>query len=135
MVKKKEQKVFLKTDDFPQELKKYRTSDGMEFESLQAASEHEEDLKNPYYIMYRDKARELQEANRKLTEKQEEIDLLNKRIEEMQKDLLRGSENRFPTQLPQDPYRNPCPTFPNPADPSQQPYRWNCGCKPKPLYA
>lgn len=132
MSKKKQKDI--KTNDFPQELKKYRTSDGMEFETLLAATEHEEDLKNPYYIMYRDKSRELQEANRKLTEKQEEIDLLNKRIEEMQKDLLRGSENRFPTQqLPQDPYRNPCPTFPNinPADPSQQPYRWNCGCKPK----
>ena len=99
----------------------------MEFENLQAASKHEKDLKNPYYTMYKDKSRELQEANRKLTEKQQEIDLLNKRIEEMQRDLLRGSENRFPTQLPQDPYgRSPCPTFPNinPADPSQQPYRW-----------
>lgn len=126
MPKKKQQDI--KTNDFPQELKKYRTSDGMEFETLQAASEHEEDLKNPYYTMYKDKSRELQEANRKLTEKQQEIDLLNKRIEEMQRDLLRrGSENRFPTQLPQDPYgRSPCPTFPNinPADPSQQPYKW-----------
>lgn len=131
MVKKKEQSV--KIDNFPQELKKYRTSDGMEFESLQAASEHEENLKNPYYMMYKDKSRELQEANRKLTEKQEEIDLLKKRIEEMQRDLLRGYTNKFPTQLPQDPYGNPCPTFPtiNPADPSQQPYRWNCEYKPK----
>lgn len=125
MLKKKQQDI--KTNDFPQELKKYRTSDGMEFETLQAASEHEENLKNPYYTMYKDKSRELQEANRKLTEKQQEIDLLNKRIEEMQRDLLRGSENRFPTQLPQDPYgRSPYLTFPNinPADPSQQPYRW-----------
>lgn len=125
MPKKKQQDI--KTNDFPQELKKYRTSDGMEFGTLQAASKHEKDLKNPYYTMYKDKSRELQEANRKLTEKQQEIDLLNKRIEEMQRDLLRGSENRFPTQLPQDPYgRSPCPTFPNinPADPSQQPYRW-----------
>lgn len=131
MPKKKQHDI--KTNDFPQEVKKYRTSDYMEFDNIKAAEKHEEDLKNPYYIMYKDKSRELQEANRKLTEKQEEIDLLNKRIEEMQKDLLRGSENRFPTQLPQDPYKNPCPTFPNinPADPSQQPYRWNCGCKPK----
>ena len=56
MVKKKEQSV--KVDNFPQELKKYRTSDGMEFESLQEASEHEENLKNPYYILYEDKSRE-----------------------------------------------------------------------------
>ncbi len=127
MAKKKDQNMFLKANDFPQELKKYRTSDGMEFESLQTASEHEENLKNPYYIKYKDKSRELQEVNRKLIEKQEEIDLLNKRIEEMQRDLLRGSQNRFPTtQFPQDPWDKPCPKFPivNPADPSQQPYRW-----------
>lgn len=111
---------------FPQEFKKYRTSDGMEFGSFKAAEEHEKKLKNPYYVLYEDKCKELQKAVQKLNEKEAEIELLNKRIEELQKDLLRGPDH-FPTQLPQDPWKKPCPSFPivNPADPSQQPYRWD----------
>ena len=120
-------KVYKLKTDYPQEVKKYRTSDGKEFEALKAAEEHEEDLKNPYYVMYKDNCAELQKAVQKLNEKEAEIELLNKRIEELQKDLLKGPD-RFPTQLPQtDPWKKPCPSFPivNPADPSQQPYRWD----------
>ena len=135
MVKKKEQEldVIIKEKIWPIEKKKFVTSDGMEFETLNAAEEHEEKLKNPYYVRYRDKCKELQEITRKLNEKQDEIELLKKKVEELERLLLKGPENRFPTQQPQDPWSRPCPAFPtvNPADPSQQPYRWNCGCTPK----
>ena len=119
-------KAYRLATEYPQEVKKYRTSDYMEFDNIKAAEEHEEDLKNPYYKMYKDKCKELQQAKEQLQKKEQEIELLNKRIEGLQKDLLRGPDH-FPTQLPQDPWKKPCPSFPivNPADPSQQPYRWD----------
>lgn len=86
---------------------KYRTSDYMEFDSLKAAEEHEKDLKNPYYVMYKDKCKELQNIKEQLQRKEQEIELLNKRVEDLQKDLLRGPDH-FPTQQPQtDPWRQP----------------------------
>lgn len=125
---------------------KYRTSDFMEFDTLKAAEEHEKDLKNPYYIMYKDKCKELKEIKEKLSQEEREIELLNKRIENLQKDLLKGPD-RFPTQLPQtDPWQQPHIKFDEygkklPAEPGQVVYDtkpkqidWTSIQKPETIY-